>query len=558
MVAPSSSSPWADGPIGELVARARRLAADVTVVNPGGGNFSVEGTLPSGERVLWISGWGSDAATLEPADCACLRVGPLFDLFNVPGVSNDEMAKRIVEASVHAMGPRPAIETLTHAFVPATHVDHTHPEAVIALTAVPNSRRLAAEAFGDTAFWLDYRQFDADLARELGRRVRGTPGMRWILMANHGLIAWGDTSETCYEATVEAVERAQRVLGQTAAGRRGLPPAHEPVPDARADELLAEALPVLRGLTSTPRAPLVATVNRGQLARRFACSTDGPQLALNGPACPDSLGRTRPRPLVLRFDPTRDNMVGLCAAVRYGVEGFRDWERGYRARHAAPGATGESPTHGPRVVVAPGIGVIALAEDERLARLAHAHFEQTMRVIEMAAAAGGYSSLTEAQAFADESWPMLYGKPQLRPAPGPLAGRVVAVGGGVIGPAAVARALASLGAHVVAGRPDEDFAVVVRRAVLAFGGIDVVVHLAGTGAPPAATMLQEALPVFRAQGGGGAIVTTGAEPEVSHYDRPQGIRACTVADTGAPDIAARVAAVAAGHVAAASEKEVRA
>src|SRR6266536_1257572 len=213
-------------PSGQLVHRARLLSQDRALLNPGGGNHSVKATVVDhvgrATPVLWITCWGADSASLGPGDLSCLRMEDLLALRRIAGMSDEQMIDHLVQAQVRADQPRPAIETLTHAFIGAAHVDHTHPMAVIALTAVPDGRRLARDAFGDEAIWLDYRQFDADLARELAERIEAQPSARFVLMANHGLLTWAQTSSECYRNTREAAARpspsgTSRTAGGTAA-----------------------------------------------------------------------------------------------------------------------------------------------------------------------------------------------------------------------------------------------------------------------------------------------------------------------------------------------------
>src|SRR6266542_2322968 len=489
-------------PSGQLVHRARLLSQDRALLNPGGGNHSVKATVVDhvgrATPVLWITCWGADSASLGPGDLSCLRMEDLLALRRIAGMSDEQMIDHLVQAQVRADQPRPAIETLTHAFIGAAHVDHTHPMAVIALTAVPDGRRLARDAFGDEAIWLDYRQFDADLARELAERIEAQPSARFVLMANHGLLTWAQTSSECYRNTREAAARA------------------------------------------------------------VASSRRGPQLSLLGPACPDSLVNTGQRPLVVELDPERDGPEELREAFRSGVAAFAEWYESYRRRHGRQQRDGPPPEPGrPGVVVVPGVGVVSLGEDAALAELTEAHFQQTMEVIRATDAAGGYSSLSERQAFEDEHWPLLRNKPQLRPPKGELAGKVVVLAGAADATGQrVARRLAELDAHLVVADADADAAArfagalverhgegrataarldsgepsaaeAVETGVLAFGGVDGLVHVAGepsrTGplderaerARRALDAYRHSLfPVLAAQGTGGAVVAVGAAPEL--------------------------------------------
>src|SRR6266536_2178560 len=543
-------------PSGQLVHRARLLSQDRALLNPGGGNHSVKATVVDhvgrATPVLWITCWGADSASLGPGDLSCLRMEDLLALRRIAGMSDEQMIDHLVQAQVRADQPRPAIETLTHAFIGAAHVDHTHPMAVIALTAVPDGRRLARDAFGDEAIWLDYRQFDADLARELAERIEAQPSARFVLMANHGLLTWAQTSSECYRNTREAAAGATTRPADLGG------PAVPGLDDEAARRLLVAALPALRGAAGAGTRGLVLKTDRSQQARAFASSRRGPQLSLLGPACPDSLVNTGQRPLVVELDPERDGPEELREAFRSGVAAFAEWYESYRRRHGRQQRDGPPPEPGrPGVVVVPGVGVGRLGEDAALAELTEAHFQQTMEVIRATDAAGGYSSLSERQAFEDEHWPLLRNKPQLRPPKGELAGKVVVLAGAADATGQrVARRLAELDAHLVVADADADAAArfagalverhgegrataarldsgepsaaeAVETGVLAFGGVDGLVHVAGepsrTGplderaerARRALDAYRHSLfPVLAAQGTGGAVVAVGAAPEL--------------------------------------------
>src|SRR6266536_2566842 len=450
-------------PSGQLVHRARLLSQDRALLNPGGGNHSVKATVVDhvgrATPVLWITCWGADSASLGPGDLSCLRMEDLLALRRIAGMSDEQMIDHLVQAQVRADQPRPAIETLTHAFIGAAHVDHTHPMAVIALTAVPDGRRLARDAFGDEAIWLDYRQFDADLARELAERIEAQPSARFVLMANHGLLTWAQTSSECYRNTREAAARAaEAVAGATTRPADLGGPAVPGLDDEAARRLLVAALPALRGAAGAGTRGLVLKTDRSQQARAFASSRRGPQLSLLGPACPDSLVNTGQRPLVVELDPERDGPEELREAFRSGVAAFAEWYESYRRRHGRQQRDGPPPEPGrPGVVVVPGVGVVSLGEDAALAEL------------------NGEGRATAARLDSGE----------------PSAAEAVETG------------------------------------VLAFGGVDGLVHVAGepsrTGplderaerARRALDAYRHSLfPVLAAQGTGGAVVAVGAAPEL--------------------------------------------
>jgi len=515
----------------EVVYRARLVGADPALVREGGGNFSGKGVatdhLGRQVRVMWMSAWGCDGATCDSAQFPVLRLDDLRALWRAGPVDEAAMVAYLVSCGLRGEQPRPGIETLTHAFIDAAHVDHTHPDAVIALTSIPDGRELADEAFGAEAIWFDYRQFDVDVARELGDRIAAQPRCRFVLMANHGLLTWADTAEQCYRNSHEAVRRATEALAARVRQPMDLGgPVTAEVPAEVADRLLTTVLPVVRGVTA-PDGYGVLRVDRSADAVGFSCSRLGPQASLRGPACPDHLVTVGYRPLVVAAGLAGvDNPV---AVMDEAIAGHRRWQQDYYDRHATTDTTMPPRGDAPRVVVLPGIGVVGAGSEAAKARLSTDHFGQTMAVVRVAEAAGGYVTLTEAQGFADEYWPLMRLKPQLRPPLGALAGTIVLVAGAGPVPAELARRLAALDAHVALAGPHRDTAqaaaaivagygegravalaadpadpaATVEAAVLAYGGFDVLVQVtAGAGT----ALARAALPVFARQGLGGTVV----------------------------------------------------
>ena len=513
----------------EVIYRSHLVGADPALTKEGGGNFSVKGTAEDHRgrvnRVLWMSAWGCDGATAEPADFPALRLDELLELRTSGSLSESEMVDYLVDCGLRGEQRRPGIETLTHAFIPARHVDHCHPDAVIALTSFPGGRIAADEEFGDEAIWFDYRQFDIGVARELADRIAASPRCRFVLLANHGLFTWADSSEQCYRNSLEAVARAEGAVAKALLGPADLGGWAVPqVAPQAAPGLLAKILPAIRGALLAGSPGTVLAVNRSPDAVRFASSTRGPLLSQAGPSCPDHLVTVGYRPLVLDQVPTGPEPV-LTAIGRY-----RDWYDDYFERHVPAACRGLGKrTDLPRAIVLPGLGVVTAGPDAAMARLCADHFAQTMTVIRAADAAGGYRSLTPTQAAADEYWPLMRLKPQLRPPGGNLSGQVFLVTGSDDDRlSTVADQLAAAGAHVALGgeRPAQAVAAAraissrygerrgvavrsatrdplgaVQDAVLAYGGFDVLVDMTGS-----AGLVSAALPVFTGQGRPGTVL----------------------------------------------------
>ncbi|MDQ4030362.1 MAG: bifunctional rhamnulose-1-phosphate aldolase/short-chain dehydrogenase, partial [Actinomycetota bacterium] len=542
--------------------------ADRALANQGGGNTSMKGTavdhVGRDLRVLWVKGSGTDLATITAGGFAALRLDEILPLRSREAMADAEMVDYLRRCALSPDEPRPSIETLLHAFVPATHVDHTHPDAVIALTSSPDGRRLADEAFGDEAVWLDYQRPGFDMSRRIAELLEANPPARAVLLERHGLVTWGDTSHDAYRSTLEFVARAAEALGAAGGGRFGLGgPSVRTVGDTEADELLAVALPALRGALLADSDATVLEVDRSPAAVAFASSSRAPEVSQTGAPCPDHLISTKHKPLAVAFDPDRHTAADLAEAFREGVQGYAAWYRDYHERNL----TEESRPYpidpaGPRVVLVPGIGIVTAGGDAGRARLARDLYHRAIAVQNAAQAAGGFRSLSEAEAFAIEYWPLERYKLTQAPPAGELAGRVAIVTGGGSGIGrATARRLAELGAHVVVAdlnletaeavadeirglrghrralavpvdvTSEDAVGALVRSTVLAYGGVDILVSSAGiaTSAPVTETSLVEweknhavlvrgyflsAREVFRVlleQGRGGAIVFVGSK-----------------------------------------------
>ncbi|MBO3741954.1 class II aldolase/adducin family protein [Actinoplanes flavus] len=505
--APEDFPPHADTPRERVLHRSHLVGGDLRLTRAGGGNFSAKGRIGD-EPVLWMSSWGCDGAATTEDDFPALYLDRLLELRHLEPLDDRTMLDRIAAAAVTGEQKPPGIETLTHAFIPATHVDHCHPDAVIALTSIPDGKERAAAEFGDEAIWFDYRQFDMGVAQELAERIAAQPRCRFVLLAHHGIFTWAETSEQCYHNSLEAVHRARRALDAARCGRPGDMggPAVQPLSRENADDLLSELLPVIRGALREDGQGVVLRTDTGAEAVAFASSVRGPAHTDAGPGCPDSLVTVGYRPLVLK--PGELHPDGVRAAIAR----FRERYTELFNRYADEQARRHGPRRDlPRGLLLPGIGAVTSGTDATQAAICAEHFEQTRAVIRAADTAGGYTSLTEAQGIADEYWPMMRLKPLLRTAPGRLAHLVCLVVGAGADAKKIAAGLSAEGAHV-AHPATVDPRPAVRDAVLAFGGFDVVVDLTGDR-----RLLIEAEAVFARQRGKGLACLVGHTP-ANAYD----------------------------------------
>lgn len=555
-----------------LVYRSNLLGRDRAVCNWGGGNTStkVEVIDFRGRRrpVMWVKGSGSDLAAVTRKGFTPVYLDDVLPLLERESMSDQEMVDYLAHCVAGTGYPRQSIETLLHAFLPFRHVDHTHPDAIISLATSQDGYQAARDIFGDELVWVPYLRPGFALAKRVAQAVRQNPRARLVILEKHGLITWGETHEECYNNTIAVIQRAeayiaQRTQGVPAFGGQAVAPL---APEERR-ALLVQVLPVLRGLLSQA-GRVVLKVDDSPAVLEFACSRDGARLSQVGAACPDHLVHTRRVPLWVEWEPRAGDREGLLAALRAGLERYAAEYRQYVRQGqvaAAAGAGGgevapvdpETVSPYPRVILIPGVGMVTAGKDAMAADISAQLYHRAIAVMRGAEALGGFVSLTPAEAFAVEYWPLELYKLTLAPPEREFSRQVAFVTGAASGIGkAVARRLARDGAHVViADRNGEgarqvaeeivqefgfgralavqvdvtsevEVAAAYAQAVLAYGGIDIVVSNAGisTSHPIEETTLEEwnlnmsvlatgyflvsreAFRILRPQGLGGSIV----------------------------------------------------
>ena len=539
-----------------LVYRSNLLGSDLRITNFGGGNTSAKLVIEdprSGDlvRVLYVKGSGGDLRSIALDGFAALEMELLLALEKrYRGRAHEDEIAALLDHCIFARNPRPpSIDTALHAFVPDTHVDHVHPDAVIALATCANSEALVREVFAGQVGWLAWQRPGFDLALRVRDLLAASPKLRGIVLAGHGLLSWGKTAEACYANTLALVGSAEAWLAPRVSETRAFGAVRvEPLAPAERMAAAARLLPVLRGKLSTHRR-VVAHFDDSPDVLAFTSGERLEELARLGSSCPDHFLRTKVRPLVLEGEADDDAFD--VALTRYRVE--------YEAYYARCKRPDSPPLRDPDpvIVLVPKLGMLAFAADAASARIAAEFYRSAIAVMRGAASVDSYVGLPEQEAFDIEYWALEEAKLRRLPAPAPLAGRVAYVTGGAggIGRATAARLLAD-GAHVVladidaraleSARADLEarfgrdrvrdvrmdvtdeasVAASLMDAVLAFGGLDIVVSNAGLAVSAEITettlavwqktldvlttgyflVSREAFRVLEAQGLGGSIV----------------------------------------------------
>ncbi len=517
-----NDAPDSDG-LESLAYRSRLLGSDRSVVNIFGGNTSTKSLetdhLGREIQVLYVKGSGSDIANITGRGFAALKLEEVLPLFIRASMTDEEMTAYLERTQFDVGRPRQSIETLLHAFVPAKHVDHTHPDAIISLACSPNGREVMTEIYGERAAWVDYIRPGFTLSQQIGAAVRDNPSLECVVMGKHGLVTWGATSKESYETTIRILNEAEAYLATKKLEHPFGARVVAALGEAERSSLLVKLLPVLRGAMSGSRAA-VLSVDSSPETLEFVGGADAAALSQVGAACPDHLVHTKRIPLFLDWTPS-DGETALLEAARQGVAGFTEAYTAYFEGNKSDGDV--MFTANPRVVLIPGIGMVTSGADANGAEVSKQLYRRAIEVMRGAVSLGGFVSLTPEESYAIEYWPLELYKLSLKPAPKPLEGKVALVTGAASGIGkAIAHKFALEGAHVViadlnlegaqsvadeivAARgfrrsqavsmnvtAEDQVQAAFQCAILEYGGVDLVVNNAGiaSSAPIEETSLE--------------------------------------------------------------------
>jgi rhamnulose-1-phosphate aldolase/alcohol dehydrogenase len=501
---------------GRLLYRSNLLGADKRITNFGGGNTSakvVHRDPLTGEdvTVLWVKGSGGDVGTMTLDGFATLYMDKLERLRTIyrGPEHEDEMVGYLPHCTFN-LNPRAAsIDTPLHAYLPYTHVDHMHPDAVIAIAATSRSKEITREVYGDEIGWLPWRRPGFELGLMLSDFARKNPSVKGVVLESHGLFTWGDTARDCYETTIRIINKAISYFDGRTRGAAvfGGPATTALTPDDRR-AIAARLMPAIRGEIGGKESK-VGHFDDSDAVLEFVNGRNLRPLAALGTSCPDHFLRTKIRPLVLGFDPAKADVDALAGGIAGAIAAYRDDYAAYydRCRHPDSPAIRDP---NPVIYLVPGVGMISFARDRATARIAAEFYVNAINVMRGASTVDTYVGLAEQEAFDIEYWLLEEAKLQRMPKPKSLAGRIALVTGGAggIGRAIAARLLSegacvmltdidaasleetragfakAFGADVVRAARfdvvDEDgVAAGFARAYVEFGGLDILVSNAG-------------------------------------------------------------------------------
>lgn len=464
-----------------LLYRSNLLGSDKRVTNYGGGNTSakvMEKDPLTGEmvEVLWVKGSGGDVGTIKADGFATLymdKLNALKDLYR--GVDFEDEMVGYLPLCTFNLNPRAAsIDTPLHAYVPKKHVDHMHPDAIIAIAASANSKDLTQRVFGDEIGWLPWKRPGFELGLCLERFCKENPDAKGVVLEGHGLFTWADTAEACYETTIGVVNRAIEWFEEETAGKAVFGGAkHAPLDPAERRRVAAALMPAIRGMVSA-QVPMIGHFDDSDAVLQFASSNDMEKLAALGTSCPDHFLRTKIRPLVVDFNPDDPDIDATLKSLAGSIERYRE---DYAAYYERCKRDDSPPMRDPNAVVylVPGVGMLTFAKDKATARISGEFYTNAINVMRGASTVSEYCGLPEQEAFDIEYWLLEEAKLQRMPKPKSLAGRIALVTGGAGGiGSATAERLLSEGACVVLADIDAEALEETRENLAARYSADVV------------------------------------------------------------------------------------
>jgi rhamnulose-1-phosphate aldolase/alcohol dehydrogenase len=476
-----------------LVYRSNKLGEDTTLTNTGGGNTSSK--LPETDpltqetvEVLWVKGSGGDLRTAKRDGFASFYLDKIRAMKPIylnhpergPKTEIEDVMYPMYSHCVFNLNPRAgSIDTPLHTLVPYQHVDHLHPNAVIAIAASVNQEKLCHEVYGDEIIYVPWQRPGFDIGLQIEQLIKAHPQARGILLGHHGMSSWNNDDKTCYETALEIIDRAAAYIeahdrgAQTFGG-----PKHQPLAEADRTRIIAEIIPFLRGQVSVYKR-FVGTVQDDERMLRFVNSVDGPRLAALGTSCPDHFLRTKIKPLFVDWNPADGDIAALKQAIVDGLVQYRkDYETYYnKCKHPdSPAMRDPNPT----VVLIPGLGMIAWGKNKSESRVTAEFYNCAIEVMRGAEAIDEYEAMDQQEAFDIEYWLLEEAKLRRMPPEKELDRQIVVIIGAGAGIGKeTAHRLVKEGAHIVCVDLNEESAQETAQEIVAKYGPGIGVG--GTG-----------------------------------------------------------------------------
>lgn len=495
--------------------RSNLLGSDLRITNYGGGNTSckiMQADPLTGEpvEVMWIKGSGGDIGTLTRKGIAGLYTSKLHDLKKIyKGLEfEDEIVPLLLHCLYDLNSAAPSIDTPLHGLLPFPHIDHLHPDMVIAIAAAENGEAIMKEIWGDKIAWIPWQRPGFDLGLQLEKCFKENPHIQGIILGSHGLFTWGNTSKECYFNSLRVIEEASIFLDK-AQEKKGPIFGGQKIESSSVSHRQQQAsllMPILRGLCSEKN-QMIGHFSDNPVVLSFINSHDLERLAPLGTSCPDHFLRTKIKPLVLSLG-VYDDLSDSTIIKQILTPAFEDYRADYAAyyqecKHVDSPAMRDS---NPVVIIYPGIGLFTFAKDKQTARVAAEFYQNAIQVMRGAEAVSKYTALPRQEAFNIEYWLLEEAKLQRMPPERTLSRRIALItgGGGGIG-GAIAKKLAAEGAHIVITdlseerltaaissfnsdsaryfaadiTKEEELSKLIQYTCLEFGGLDIIVHSAG-------------------------------------------------------------------------------
>ncbi len=484
-------------PVGRLIYRSNLLGSDQRVTNTGGGNTSAKimetDPLSGGKvEVLWVKGSGGDLRTSTRENFSSLYQEKLLGMQALYDARPDKGLKSQAEDDMVGMFPHAtfnlnprasSIDTTLHSFLPGKHVDHMHPNAIIAIAASEHREQLTKDIFGGEMAYVPWMRPGFELGLAMQKIAREQPDVKAIMMGQHGFISWEDDEKVCYTRTLDFIETAANYIEGKYAAKGGDATAfggqkYKTLDTGARQATFAAILPWLRGRVSQQKR-FVGTVQDDEKILRFVNSQDAARLAELGTSCPDHFLRTKIKPLYVDWNPQTEDVAALRDKLATGLESYRkDYADYYsKCRHDnSPAQRDANPT----VVLIPGLGMIAWGKDKSESRVTAEFYNCAVEVMRGAEAIDRYVALPQQEAFDIEYWLLEEAKLKRMPAEKELARQVIVVigAGSGIGKETAHR-LVKEGAHLVCVDLNEAAAQATANEITDTYGVGIGV--AGTG-----------------------------------------------------------------------------